>query len=569
MKHKLFVSLLGVGLAFGASYQLSAQEAQEQTQEAEQVPQQQAPAQAVSDGGVEAVREAQEMQVPPPEKKFKNAKAVLNDLVKGKKWTTGWDKKKKRYIVIESATFTCADPASDKNFIFLREAAIKRAILQGKAKIIEFCNSKMDAIDMVHTPGTDLNKELEKDRASIETELVSEKEALAQLLEKTNKAEADTLRETTFANRLDDAMAAIIKKIDNEYNANSRNQKAQARLEELKKRFEVSKKRIEELERKAKARKGKLARKQVSGVTTFASMPLYGATGIFQTESWDGKNYQVAIALCWSNVLERAARAIVTGEDFKIKPKANGITLEEWLEKQNLATIVGPRQFIDKDGNRWFIGVCAAPYDDSLNEIKLERNKDLAEQFAKGVTAFSVWGDVESYKCAQMAVHTKEFGDSTINNVATSMEKKLTQTIQGKTIRGLQEIKSEEVENPISGKTIYVSVYAIDPASAATALEVEKINYATKIMDERHQTIERGREAANKAAVQAAKNRPEDFARGAQDQARHLGNELGKRRPAVRKGTNIIQDPAPVQRKSNARSTAGTFSGDADVDDDF
>lgn len=554
-------SLLCSGLALMTSWQVMAQTNSEVTQ---------IPPQQVSDGGVEVVQEAQQMPAPPASKKFKDAKAVLNAQLKSKKWKNGWDRKKKRFIVVESAMFETADPASNSDFIVLRDAAIKRAILQAKAKIIEFCNTKMDAMDMVHTPGTNLNLALNKDLLAIESNLVAQKEELAALLAKYNKAEADALRGTTFADRLDDLMAATIKKLDKEYNANARDEKYAAKLAEAKRNFEVAQKRIAELEKKAKAMKGSVARSQSSAVKTFASMPLYGASAIMQTESWNGKNYQVAVAMVWSIALERSARAIVTGETYKLKPKTNGKTVEEWIESQNLATMVGPRQFVDKDGSRWFIGIAARPYDEAeLNEIQLEENKDLAESFAKSVAAFSVWGDVESYKLARQEVRTLANGKDVVNNVAESMEKKLTQTIAGKTIRGLQEIATEEVEHPISGKTILVSVYAIDASSAKDALEIEKINYATKVMDERHQTVERGRDAANRDAVKNAKNRPEDFSKGYNQQSAKLMQEMQKREVRKKKsGVSIKQSVPAVQRKP-AQSQTGTFGGDNNVDDDF
>ena len=124
-------SLLCSGLALMTSWQVMAQTNSEVTQ---------IPPQQVSDGGVEVVQEAQQMPAPPASKKFKDAKAVLNAQLKSKKWKNGWDRKKKRFIVVESAMFETADPASNSDFIVLRDAAIKRAILQAKAKIIEFCN---------------------------------------------------------------------------------------------------------------------------------------------------------------------------------------------------------------------------------------------------------------------------------------------------------------------------------------------------------------------------------------------------------------------------------------------
>lgn len=585
MNKKLAATFVGIGAVLSASWAVAQEQtapeqqnqtaskqwakgAAEQQQEQPASQTQEMPPQQVTDGGVEAVREAQDMKIPPASKKFKNAKAVLTAKVKEKRWKNGWDSKKKRFITVESAEFDVADPASDRNFLVLRDAAIKRAILQAKAKIIEFCNTRMDAMDMVYTPGTPLNEEFDKDVKAIEATLVMQKEEVAKLLAKYNRAEADVLRGTTISDRLDDLIAAMIKKLDDTYKASARDEKAAKKLEEAKRNLEVAKKRIAELEKKAKALKGKLARRQTSGIKTFASMPLYGATGLMQTESWDGKRYQVAIVMCWSNALERSARAIASGEtNFKLKAKPNGKDIDGWLESQNLATMVGPRQFVDKDGTRWFIGIAARSYDDDLNEIVRDKNKEAAEMAARSSMAFSVWGDVEAYRLAQQEVRTMTHGeDAVVNKVAENIEKKLSQSIQNKIVRGMQPIASEEVEHPISGRTIYVSVYAINPAAAEAAATIEALNVATKIMDNRHQTVERGRAAANKTQIEASKNRPEDFQKGYNKQTKRINRELNRRTPAQRKGTNMIQQPASKTSKK-AQSTSGTFSGDSDVDE--
>ena len=135
----------------------------------------------------------------------------------------------------------------------------------------------------------------------------------------------------------------------------------------------------------------------------------------------------------------------------------------------------------------------------------------------------------------------------------------------------MQKLFSDEVTHPITGTTIYVAVYGINPNAAKAALEIEKLNYATKVMDNRHQTVERGRDAANQAAVKASENRREDFQKGYSQQKKAVEGEVQKREAVKKpaKGTNIINrgtSNAPARTK---QSTSGTFGGDVDVSDDF
>ena len=123
MKQKTLIALLlGIGISAG-SIALA----------------QEVPAQTVSDAGVEAVREAQETTAPAPQKKMTPAK-VLKSIAKEKKWSEGWDAKKRRYITIVSETVNSTNPATDADFFIKREAAARRAYLSAKAEIIEFCN---------------------------------------------------------------------------------------------------------------------------------------------------------------------------------------------------------------------------------------------------------------------------------------------------------------------------------------------------------------------------------------------------------------------------------------------
>lgn len=571
---KLFVSLLGVGLAMATPWQSFAQEeapaAAAQVEVA--VAEQSMPPQVVSDGGVEAVREAQEA-APAPAEKFKEALAVLKAEAKSKGWKQGWDETKKRTIVIEAADFKTADPASDASFFMKREMAAKKAVLTAKVAIIQTINQDMSAIDLVNMPGSDVNRELGAEREKLDAELAKQKEILANMLENVDKAEAAALRGTTFGDRLNDLMAAAIKKLDKEYEAGARDKKAQEDYAAAKASFEVAQKKYDEMKENAEAMQGKVLERQESAVESMAKMPLYGSSVIMQTESWnkDSGRYQIAVMLCWSYAMERSARAIVTGEEFRVKPSESAKSVQDWLETQNPATMIGPRQYLDKDGNRWFLGVTARPYDDELSSSARRKNKGISELFAQQMTAFCLWADVESYKLAQQAMESRGNDTAQRDVIAENYAEKLTQSFQNKKIRGMQKLLGEEMTHPITGSTIYVTVFGINPNAAKAALEIEKQNYATKVMDNHYQTVERGRDAANRDAVKASKNRQQDFQKGYNQQSNAVNSEVQNRQEANQpaKGTNIINNDATAAPAKPKKSTSGTFGGDANVGDDF
>lgn len=524
------------------------------------------------DGGVQALEEAQESESAPASEDSPTAADILQKQMEAKGWSEGWDEDKGRIIVVESADFNIKDPKNEPDKLFLlREAAVKRAVLQAKAKVIEMINSQMSASEKFDMPGTDVNKQLGAESEKVQQAMADQQALLASLLDKTNKAEADMLRGTTFGQRLDDAMSAAIKKLDAEYDAGKHDAAAKARYEALKKQYEAASKEFAALKEKAEKLQASLQSRQESAVASMAKMPLYGTAVVMQTESWDDDSgmYQVAVMLTWSKALERSARAIVTGENFKCKPGKS--TVQAWLAKQNMATFLGPRQFVDNKGNRWFLAATARPISNKMPSVKRNKMKGLAEMFAKQMAAFCVYGDVESFKQAQQIVEERGDGETESEYMtAESMAQKLSASFKNKTIRGLQKLKSAEVKHPITGDKIFVAVYGLNSSAAAAALEAEKINYATKVMDNRHQTVERGRRLANEAAVKASENRADDLAKGANEQADALAKELNSRKPQQpqAKGTAVIKK-AGVKPQSTKKNTAGAFGGDADVGDDF
>ena len=549
---KMFVSLLGISLTLGLQWQVWAQEKEVVLPLAE------IPPQVISDGGVEAVRDAQEMATA-PNGKMKEALAVLKAQAKSKGWKQGWDDKKKRIIVFEMADFETADPATDKSLFIKREMAVKKAILSAKVTIIQTINQDMSAMDLVNMPGADINKALGAEGERLNADLIQVKEDIAKLLEKIDNAAAAELRRTTFGDHLNDIMVAAIKKLDKDYTVNGKNAKTRADYITTKSKFEVVLKKYEELKKNAETMQENILERQESVIESMAKMPLYGSSVIMQSESWNKqtRKYQVAVMLCWSYALERSARAIVTGEEFRIKPSVNAESVEDWLGKQNLVTMVGPRQYIDDKGNRWFLGITARPCDDELTSSERRKNRGLADMFAQQMAAFCVWADVESYKMAKQALESR--GDKTMQRdiVAEHYAEKLTQSFENKKIRGMRKLFGEEMVHPITGTTNYVAVYGLHPNDVKTALEIEKENYVTKVMDNRYLTVEDGRDAANRNAVEASQGRLQDFQEGYEQQKKKVTNELQKR-----------QQSAPPAKK--ATSTPGTYIDNTEyISDDF
>ncbi len=571
LKKVMIATLLGLPFGYVQAQEAVAEAAPAETAEATVV-EQEAPAVEV-DGGLAAVEEAQTSAPAPVSAKFKNARKVLQELAKERNWKERWDNKKKRIMQIEDAEFECANPAEDKDFYVKREMAVKTAVLRAKASIISTINAEMSAYDSIDIPGTDVNKVLHEKQIALEKKLKEQRDALVKLLAQKNAAEAKALSGVSFGDRLNALMDAAIKKLDKDYDVNKIEAKYKAEFEKIKASFAQSKKEFEALEAEAEKLQNNAKERQESYVSLSSRMPLFGSTVIQQTESWDGKRYQVAVLVCWSKALEAAARTILTSGEFIMKPNENVKDINDWLDEQNPATMIGPRQYIDNNGDRWFIGVAARDY--TGNSVARRRSKGLADLYARQMAVFCAKSDVETYSEAQTVMET----DAAANSVlAESFAEKMSQKFENQTIRGLQKLYSGEVEHPITGSEIYVSIFGINASMAKEALEIEKTLVETATLVNRAQAVEQGRKQAREEVMAASKNRPEDVQKGYSQHKQDIQKGIAKKEAEAaaikaknaKKGVQIKQAPvqqaAPSQKKA---PTSGTFSGDTNISDDF
>ena len=523
----------------------------------------------VSDGGTEAVAEAQSSAPVEMGPKFKNAENQLKEFRKSKKWHPGWDEKKGRYLAIAKGEFKCTDPVHDKNFFLLREMAVKQAIMLAKQEIIEYVNADMEAKDMLDIPGTDVNRALGGEAANIKEELEKQKNELAALAEQSDAAQAAALRDATQQDRINDLIAATTKKLDADYDKDASKNDAKAQLADIKAKIADAQKNYDDLLKKAEEAKEAVKARQESSVSISARLPLFGATVIQQAESFNEGTgtYQVAILVCWSKALEESARAIGTGGEGKAKPSE--LSVQDWLDSKDLSSMIGPLQYIDDEGNRWFLGITARLYDEEMTSTARMRNKGLAESFAQQMAVFSVFADVESTKTAQASLEVRGDENIDVNDAAEDWANKVTQTLEKRTVRGLQRLAEEEVTHPITGQDIIVCVYGINAANAQAALEIERRNIATLIEANRYQTVEKGRKAANEAAIKESIDRKEDFEAGFGEQTKEIKDELDARDAQRKKdGIRNIQK-APASTGPKGKTTSGVFMGNTDVSDDF
>lgn len=132
-----------------------------------------------------------------------------------------------------------------------------------------------------------------------------------------------------------------------------------------------------------------------------ADLEMVGTTVLEQYESCqkDGDVYkcQIAILMSWSKESENVAKAIqLAFANPSVKPiqlPSGKNTIDGWIAKKKpaLGEWLGPRRYVDKDGEVWFIGIAAAPCE--KNERRNDKRIEEARMLAEAEVAWALYGD--------------------------------------------------------------------------------------------------------------------------------------------------------------------------------
>ncbi|MCJ8270062.1 MAG: hypothetical protein MJK04_11755, partial [Psychrosphaera sp.] len=482
-----------------------------------------------------------EPYVQAPQIEFVSAEDKLNEYMASKNWGRGWNETKRRMFVVRSEAFNVDDPAYDDAFVTKRSVYATMANMGGKAEIAEFMRTEMSAVDQLSVPGTAVYEQLNADFDKQQRKFEAQKRQVMKLMALVDTAEADSLAGVTWDDRGKALMDAVIKKLDSSFDAGKISADKLKKYQQAKQRYTEAVTEMERLGKAAQAIKGQVKQETLSSVDTLARAPIFGATVLAQAESYNAEEqlYEVAVLMVWSHKLETSARALMTGEVVKLKAKA-GVTIEKWIAKQDLSTMVGSRQLIDENGERSFIGVYSTPYSKSASARR--KAKSIADLMAKKAAVMAVYADLETHKQAQIATQTRNagLGDNDRTAVADSFAEATRQAVENRQISGLSKVLGKAVKHPISGQLIYVSAYAISGNSAKQALALEAKSYQNQLAVIGAQQTQKGIQAGYQQAVETAKASTVNFAKG----------------KAQAQGNVAAQPAKPVSKKVSKKTAA-------------
>ena len=519
------------------------------------------------DKGAEIVAQAESQAKTIAEEKPSEEFITATDQVKAnlkKMNLVTYDRQKKAIIQIGMAEVYIKDPANENDFMTDRSAKAREAYLNAKANIIRTINTEFSAVDraiqFAQFGDDDVSKLFNEKKASLD----AKRDELAKKLKQLDAAEAEALKGVTLNDRFGALLDGIVKKLNNEYAPEKIAEDKKILRDELRAECESLKTDYQLLENEAKSIPSVPPSESSSSVKMLSKMPLLGCSVLTQAESWDqnDKTYTVALAVVWSPKLQENAMALLQGNETAVQNKG-AYTPDEWIEQQNLAVMIGPRRFVDKDGHNIYLGIAAR----DLTGKTMERNakRQLADAEAIKTVAFSLTGDVETYTEAKQ--NFKEYDD----DVRVSMEKLNTAVSQKCDInlRGCIRLAEKELTHPISKRKTYVSVYYIEPELSKHAAEIMSKAYSDAGIQVKETQYKRGQEAGMQKALENQRKSSNEINKGFTDGKRKVEAE-------ILKPENKLQNPAPAgapgsktQDNKNRKSQGGTFSGDAVIDTDF
>ena len=170
-----------------------------------------------------------------------------------------------------------------------------------------------------------------------------------------------------------------------------------------------------------------------AGITTsskvqfLAKHQILGATVLLQSESNLNGEYLMAVSLVWSKGLQRSAQTIMSGSGKGATAPPGKYSLKDWLEKKiDPALVVGPRQYVDNNGVRHFIGFVSMPYNPS-KRLVLERTLHV-----KGVAtvAWSLRSDVETASVSETILKQTSENDKERADVTSDLTQRIRQRLR-------------------------------------------------------------------------------------------------------------------------------------------
>ena len=456
-----------------------------------------------------------------------------------------YDKDTGRIVVQSTVTFDVLDPEVSADFIEERNSRMMELLLNAKGEIVKSICSQMSAERLLELPANPIRKQLKKREDDLKKIVDKIKKQLDEAGVELDAAKLDT--KTLSAPELMSAAAEVYKKLDDEKKAKF--EAAKNTYNNLKNEYDTLVKKAEQVQNQFKDDMKKSTR---SSISLSAEMQIHGCSILEQAEGafiQNGKwKYQISSLFSWSEASQKAAEAIlaVTNSDanvvqpVKFAPGGKR-TVSEWIsnlaKKGALAYWSGPRTYIDKNGDMWYLGICATPVlDDSIEDEKAQKAAALRARAEVGYALYAQLNTTNALKEAQIdfkvdgANVTKKLKD--YNELTEEKFKDLT-------LFGLSKIGPTYDLKHKSGHDIHVVVYGINASNAKEMKSIQDAAHKLGIKINTKQQIEFGRQEQMRRLTEMSRDNAE---------ARNVGAQqaLGEAAAALLPPANTEPQSVPV-----------------------
>jgi hypothetical protein len=208
-------------------------------------------------------------------------------------------------------------------------------------------------------------------------------------------------------------------------------------------------------------------------VDIFSKQILHGCTVLHVEESYEKGIYSVAVAVAWSEKLEKAAREALSGSAQKTTPEEDEAEWSAWSARTDFAKRIGPAQFTDSHGIYRYAGVGCVDVEGKKGKAILDA-KRVAEQKAKQALAYSLWADTVAHTHAVTILKERASAEGETAEASEDFVARVSQACKRNIIK--RDVFKGKVVHPLTGRTMYVHVAGIDPTTLAEqkVLEADK-----------------------------------------------------------------------------------------------
>lgn len=460
------------------------------------------------------------------------------------------------FVAIGSAQMPEEDPATNPDFITLRELKANEAALDAKKMFIEYVRTEISASDIVTLPETPLGTDFDNKKNAVTDKVNKALRKYKKALRTLDKSEHKKNKGIDFEQLAKEGIIAGIQKIKPDFDPSKVEQKNIDAYNEAKAELESTEEDYNNLVAEAETLKGKLGQENVSSVETFASMSVVGLVPIASFEAWDGETYTTTQIAIWTNKEEKRTRELYAGMDVKFD--AGEMSLKDFIKSTDWSTAQGARKFFDDKGNFWLLAIGSHPIKGNSSSA-MRKAKGFARTNAQKQIAYILYSEAQAKQVAQakmQEISTGKIDGSMENQSVTSFAETLSQKVEKKNIQGMSQKLGKKFTHPISGQKMYVSVYGLSSSGVRKARLIEG-SQARAAQDQiKENERSKGVKAGIEKTITDTKNDKSSFNKGFKE-----GVSKAKSAPSSSSSTIKNNKSSSESSKKGGFKGGGTTSG--------